>query len=583
MSDEPPAGGLPAAPVAPGRLARWAQRRRDRRSNGAYSLLLRDSVLYGGGRVLQKFLSALLLPLYTSFLGPKDYGLLGMVLVTTTLIDVVVVLGFDIAFTRFYFDDKSQRHRDEVITTETWVSTIYPAVLLGILVVFMPQISTFLLNGKTGCAIYFDVSIISEFFINMAATAFTLFRLQHRPYIFLSFNIARILIQIPLTVVLVAAFHMGVMGVLIGNAATSFLLNAAATPFYWKHITWRFHWKLTKAMTSFAVPAVFSGLVFFILKLSDRFLLQRYWGATEVGVYTAAFTLSQPVYMVMQAFRMAWPQWHFAKLHDPEKHKLMVARSATYFLLFCMMMFVAQGIWMPIMVRVLLRNKGFWTAGPTALILTGATVLYSAYFVFWIGCNVAKKNRLVPFVAMVGSGLNIGLNLLLIPRFGMIAAAWTTVAGYGALAALIYPLSRRYYPIPYEWSRLIKMSVAAGAALAVSWGIGRLTGESVSMPFGQLVLREVAKLPAVFVFFGILWATRFFTPQESKAIKARGRRLVGRGRGRAPVPSPAALPPGEEPMLNAENLAHEVDEAEDEELELETEAQLGINETASPT
>ena len=41
-------------------------------------------------------------------------------------------------------------------------------------------------------------------------------------------------------------------------------------------------------------------------------------------------------------------------------------------------------------------------------------MLYSAYFVFWIGCNVAKKNRLVPFVAMVGSGLNIGLNLLLL-------------------------------------------------------------------------------------------------------------------------------------------------------------------------
>ena len=100
--------------------------------------------------------------------------------------------------------------------------------------------------------------------------------------------------------------------------------------------------------------------------------------------------------MVMTAFRMAWPQWHFAKLHDPEKHKRMVARSATYFLLVCVMMLVAQGIWMPLMVRVLLRNDGFWSAGPTALILTGATVLYSAYFVFWIGCNVAKKNRLVP-------------------------------------------------------------------------------------------------------------------------------------------------------------------------------------------
>ena len=317
-------------------------------------------MLYGGGRVLQKFLSALLLPLYTAFLSPADYGVLGMVLVTTTLIDVVVVLGFDIAFARFYFDDTSQRHRDEVITTEFWVSTVYPGILLGVLAVFMPQISSVLMHGH-GYAIYFDVALINEFFTNMASTPFTLYRLEHRPYAFLAFNIARILIQIPLTIVLVVAFHMGVMGVLVGNAATSFALNAAATPSYWHNITWRLHWTLTKAMTAFAAPAVFSSLVMFVLNLSDRFFVMRYWGKSYVGVYTTAFTISQPVYMVMTAFRMAWPQWHFSRLNDPEAHKRMVARSSTYFLLICMMMLVAQGIWMPLMLRVLtFHNSGFW-------------------------------------------------------------------------------------------------------------------------------------------------------------------------------------------------------------------------------
>jgi O-antigen/teichoic acid export membrane protein len=581
VSDGPKATDLPAAPVARGRLGRRDARRGGPKT-GAYSLLLRDSVLYGGGRMLQKFLSAMLLPLYTSFLGPKDYGVLGMVLVTTTLIDVVVVLGFDIAFTRFYFDDKSQRHRDEVITVEFWVSTVYPAVLLGALALFMPQISAVLMN-QSGYALYFDLGLLNVFFTNMSAVPFTLYRLEHKPYTFLAFNIARILIQIPLTVVLVVAFHQGVMGVLIGNVVTSFLLNTAAMPSYWHHITWRLHWDLSKRMTAFAVPAVFSGLIFFLLKLSDRFFLMRYWGKAEVGVYTAAFTISQPVYMVMSAFRMAWPQWHFAKLHEPEKHKRMVARSSTYFLFFCMLMLVVQGIWMPLMVRVLLRNQGFWRAGPTALILTAATVFYSAYFVFWVGSNVAKKNRLVPLVAAVASGLNVGFNLLLIPHFGMIAAAWTTFAGYAVLAALIYPISHRHYPIPYEWTRLIKMSVAAGVALAVGWGIGRLSGESVYMPFGQLVVREVAKLPALLVFFGLLWATRFFTPPEVGALKARAARLVGRGPGRVELPGPAALPAAAEPQPDAENVALEVDEAEDEELELETEARLGVNESASPT
>lgn len=62
-----------------------------------YSLLLKDSVIYGAGRALQKFLVALLLPLYTAFLTQADYGILGMVVTVTTLLDVFVTLGFDVA------------------------------------------------------------------------------------------------------------------------------------------------------------------------------------------------------------------------------------------------------------------------------------------------------------------------------------------------------------------------------------------------------------------------------------------------------------------------------------------------------
>ena len=98
-----------------------------------YSLLLKDSVIYGAGRALQKFLVALLLPLYTAFLSPGDYGILGMVVTVTTFLDVFITMGFDVAFSRFYFDDKSPRARSRVITNVFYVSTVYPLILLGVL------------------------------------------------------------------------------------------------------------------------------------------------------------------------------------------------------------------------------------------------------------------------------------------------------------------------------------------------------------------------------------------------------------------------------------------------------------------
>ena len=87
-----------------------------------------------------------------------------------------------------------------------------------------------------------------------------------------------------------------------------------------------------RAMLDFAIPALFTGMSFYFLKLSDRFFLLHYQGKAQVGLYTVANALAQPLYVVGMAFRMAWPQWHYAYLDDEVAHKRMIARSSTYFL-----------------------------------------------------------------------------------------------------------------------------------------------------------------------------------------------------------------------------------------------------------
>ena len=176
-----------------------------------YSLLLKDSVIYGGGRALQKFLAALLLPLYTAFLTPADYGILGMVVTVTTFLDVFVTLGFDVAFTRFYFDDKRRRRRRRVITNVFYVVHRLPAILLGAGRVLMPQTRA----GPAGQGVrarrlaLLRVALATLFFTNLNDLPFTLFRLEHKPWIFTAFTIGRVFVQVPLSIVFVAVFDWG--------------------------------------------------------------------------------------------------------------------------------------------------------------------------------------------------------------------------------------------------------------------------------------------------------------------------------------------------------------------------------------
>jgi O-antigen/teichoic acid export membrane protein len=554
---------------------------RHKKSSGqSYSLLLKDSVIYGGGRMLQKFLTALMLPLFTAFLTKSDYGIVGMVVTVTTFLDVFVTLGFDVAFTRFYFDDKSPKHRSDVITHVFYVKCVYPALLLGALMALMPWISSLLMGGS-GYTVYFDIGVATLFFTNLSDLPFTLMRLEHRPWTFTSFTIARVIIQVPMAVVFLAVFHWGPAGYLGANLATAILLNFAAMPFYVPRLRFLWDRALMRSMLAFAIPAMFTAISFFFLKLSDRFFLLHYQGIAVVGLYTVANSLSQPLYIVGMAFRMAWPQWHYAKLNEPEKHKRMVSRSSTYFMAFNGILLALVGLYLPLVIHVLLNEK-FWSVGPTTFVLTLSVALYNLYFIFWIGANVAKKNRLIPVITLIASGVNVGLNFLFVPTYGMWAAAWTTTIGFGILAVLVYFISNRWYPIPYEWRRLITLAVATALTLGAGWAIGLAAGVSVHQPLGDLILGELAMTPALLVFPLVLWATRFFTPGERSKLRAATRRVAGRRTRRA---APAAAVPaaavatagvaaGAAPAAAAGGLTEDDLEAELEETEIEAEVDI---------
>jgi len=539
-------------------------------------------VIYGGGRMMQKFLTALMLPLFTEFLSKSDYGVIGMVVTVTTFLDVFVTLGFDVAFTRFYFDDKDPKNRGKVITHVFFVDFFYPAILLGALISFMPQISALIMGGP-GYTLYFDIGVATLFFTNLSDLPFTLLRLEHRPWTFTSFTLARVIIQVPMAVVFLAVFHLGPEGYLGANLITAIILNLAALPIYVPKLRWLWDWELMKSMLAFAIPAMFTAVSFFFLKLSDRFFLLHFQGKAVVGLYTVANSLSQPLYIVGMAFRMAWPQWHYAKLNDPELHKRMVSRSSTYFMAFNAVLLVLVGMYLPTVIHVLL-DEDFWSIGPTTFVLTLSVALYNLYFIFWIGCNVAKKNRMVPLITLVASGVNVALNFVLVPTYGMWAAAWTTVVGFGILAVLVYFVSNKWYPIPYEWRRLITLSVASALTLGAAWAIGWSLGVSVYQPFGSLVAGQLAMTPALLVFPLVLWVARFFTPQERKMIGRLGRRvtrrtvapvsaavptaLAGAGVGRAI----AGVAPGD--RASDEELTPDDEEAELEETEIEAEVDI---------
>jgi O-antigen/teichoic acid export membrane protein len=130
-----------------------------------------------------------------------------------------------------------------------------------------------------------------------------------------------------------------------------------------------------------------------------------------------------------------------------------------------------------------------------------------------VSITLSKRTDLLIWATLLGAAVNIAANLLLIPSMGMMGAAWATFLSYAAMAACLYVMGQRVYPIPYEYLRIIHLlavtAIMAGAGLAVSGYYSQGGGITYAAArCGVLAILPIA-----------LWVTGFFTAEERSALR----------------------------------------------------------------
>ena len=197
---------------------------------------------------------------------------------------------------------------------------------------------------------------------------------------------------------------------------------------------------------------------------------------------------------------------------DPQEARALCARVTTYFtaaggfLVLCLTAFARE---MTLLVTganapTYLPGQGVAPLVALAYLCNGLYVLLTA------GVYAEGRARVLPGIVGAGAAANVGLNVLLLPRIGFIAAAWTTLVAYGLMALLLYLSMRRFYPVPFEYRRLAKIGVAGCVVfLIMSSYLNDTT------PAG-IVTRGIFLL----AYPLILWGWRFFEPGEWRDIRS---------------------------------------------------------------
>jgi O-antigen/teichoic acid export membrane protein len=502
---------------------------------------------YTAASVLSKLIAVALLPIYTQYLSPSDYGAAEVMVVAVIAASIVIRFGVIEALLRFYYI--ADEDPDEVVRTGfaslLWTTTLGAAIALA----FAEPISEALLDRPD--AELARIAIGGLWVITIYEYLVALLRVDERARAYFVFTMANTLVAIPVTVWLVVVEDMGADGLLLGSFGS-------AIPFLaWLAIDQRRRLALVpdlallRRLFRFGFPTMPAELSLYSLNFIDRIIIVRFAGLAEAGLYSLAIKFAQAINVLVRGFQLAWPPLAYS-ISDDDEARRAYSLIVTWFMAVCA--FVVVGMWLLArwIVRLLAAPE-FFEAYEAIGLLTAAMTLYALYLVLVVVLGRTGRTEYNFPATIVATVANIALNLILVPPYGIVGAAVALVASYLVVLVLMYVFTQRLFPVPYEWGRLALIFGAAGALIAA--GDLLLPTEGVVGFLGRAGLW--------LAFPAVLWVAGFLTREEREAIG----RLMSPGavmeRLSALREQAGAQPePAEEPTGRAPRLTREVYEAE---------------------
>ena len=437
--------------------------------------LLGNSLVYSAGSVAQRFLSVLLLPLYTRFLLPEDYGVAGLLTVGGGLLGTLTTFGLTNGISRyFYYPHQENATVEEVVWSPVAFILAASVLVLVPLTLFSGRISLALFG--TGRHAYIVVLTLAGVFLaNLASVGRAVLIFRERSVAVNGINLAEIAVNALSGIYLVVVRRRGIDGLieagLLASALTAAISTAAGVLCYRP----RFSHAILAKQLRFSLPLVLAVFAFWVIDSSDRYLLKMFLPLSEVGLYNVGYSVGLAVTVLVQGFTLAWPPFYHRNNQAGEGQavcdgvlRLVLAAGAV------LVAFLSLSA--PFLLRILTTEAylGAYTVVPWIAL---AYLLKVPYLVFLMGIIMKDKTWWQLALEIAAAVANIAVNIVLIPLLGREAAALTTLLSYGLMSGGAYILVTRINPIPNLSGRFLLMVLGlAFLAVFAAAGAGRLPG-----------------------------------------------------------------------------------------------------------
>lgn len=440
-----------------------------------------QTAIYGLSSIVARVINFFFVPLYTRMLTTGNYGLASELLAYIALLQVVLTFGMETGFFRFASKDKS---RSEIIFSTALISLGLSALsFLFLIVVFAGQLSTFTghpQNYLIYCALILAIDCFT-------AILFAELRFRNKAMNFAVFRSIKILSEVGFNVLLFfflpAYFITHPDSFLLhflpakpdyGYILLAILLSCIVSILLFLPRLLKLNFAFSKQQLNelliYSLPLMVAGLPGvandFISRIFFRFFAPSSspW-QDQLGIFNANVKLAVFMVLFVQMFRYAAEPFFFSSSLREDMKKV-YADVMKYFVAFCVLIFL--GIAMYPELFALLLGPSFRSGIAVLPVMLIANILLGVVFNLSMWYKLSGKTQYALTITLLGLGINVLINIFFMPLYGFMAAAWGYLFSYLAMVIFSYYLSRKYYPIPYDWKTIILYFITGIALYLVS-------------------------------------------------------------------------------------------------------------------
>ncbi len=412
----------------------------------------------------------------TNYLSPAEFGVLTNIETIANFLAIFISLGLDEAYFRFIYNHNETKDKiKEFVSSYFWIIILFGIVVAVISSVIMKY--TFAARFKLGFHPFISLTVVGALLLQLSALGNSFLRQQLKTEllsitIFLSYNV-----YVILNIVLLVVFRMGIQAQIYALFAQNVVLFVIFVFILLKYelIGFKFNFKIIVEGLVYSIPLLPNQLSFWIANLSDKLLLIYLRSESESGIYSVGYKIASMITVFSTAVFTVYKPMMFSMFSDDKeaaRKKITHFIPIYYFVIFWLAF--ALGFLSKETIMIFIHNAKYHPAHIVVPIVASGYLFMSMYKPFYNIITYYGKTWVISAGAIIQAAVNLVLNIILIPRFGSIAAAWTTVFSFFFSYVWLYVFSQRLFSIKLDYKKLVIITMSGVIVLCAWYGIDGL-------------------------------------------------------------------------------------------------------------